>query len=375
MGHIYLRKMNYLIHHNLVEGVNVKGFHLNEECLSCKFGKQKKKSHPSKQVNSINLPLERLHMDLFGPVNVKSVTGEFYCLVVTDDYSRFSWVMFLEHKDETFDYLMVLFKKLENLYKLPIRRIRSDNGTEFKNNKMLEYCNEHGVLHEFSAPYTPQQNGVAERKNRTIIETARTMLSDSKLPVNFWTEAVASAVYTLNRVLIVKKHGKTCFELLNRRKPNLKWLEPFGTQCTVLDPDGKFGAKSLEGYFVGYASPLRRVFIPSMNRIVQAHNVDCQSHTKPVQKPGDQRLFDYENLWNSFNLPEQPSESELNMLFQQLNDDDIQRPVYDEPIFHESQPENEEEIQLEVPVAEPVFDDDGEPGHDEVFQNGDESEA
>ena len=124
-------------------------------------------------------------MDLFGPVNVKSISGDLYCLVVTDDYSRYSWVYFQERKDETFNNLMILFRKLENLYHLPIRRIRSDNETEFKNARMTEFCNDKGVLHEFSAPYTPQQNGVAERKNRTLIETARTMLVDSKLLVSF----------------------------------------------------------------------------------------------------------------------------------------------------------------------------------------------
>ena len=95
--------------------------------------------------------------------------------MVTDDYSRFSWVSFLKSKDETFESLMALFRKIENLYHARISRIRSDNGTEFKNVRMEEYCDERGILQEFSAPYTPQQNGVAERKNRTLIETARTM--------------------------------------------------------------------------------------------------------------------------------------------------------------------------------------------------------
>ena len=93
---------------------------------------------------------------------------------------------------------------------------------------MEEYCNSRGIHHEFSAPYTPQQNGVAERKNRTLIEAAQTMLADSKLPVMFWNEAIYTACYTLNRVLTVKRFGKTSCELINRRKPNLEFLEPFG---------------------------------------------------------------------------------------------------------------------------------------------------
>ncbi|XP_021996029.1 uncharacterized protein LOC110893220 [Helianthus annuus] len=98
MGHIHLRKMNFLVNNDLVEGVNLKSFHLNDDCIECKKGKQTKKSHPKKLLNSIRLPLERLHMDLFGPVNVKSISGDLYCLVVTDDFTRFSWVLFLEKK-------------------------------------------------------------------------------------------------------------------------------------------------------------------------------------------------------------------------------------------------------------------------------------
>jgi hypothetical protein len=220
-------------------------------------------------------------MDLFSPINVKNIANDSYCLVVTDDYSRFSWVMFMATKDETFECVRTLILKVESLYILKVRRIRSDNGTEFKNNQMYIFCNEKGILQEFSAPYTPQQNGVAERKNRTLIEVARSMLADSMLPVKFWNEAVTAACYTLNRVLTVKKYDKTCYELLNNRKPNLKFLELFGSPCTLLDPDGKFGSKVIEGYFVGYASPKKRIFVPSEGRIIEWLNVDFQKYTLP----------------------------------------------------------------------------------------------
>ena len=146
MGHLHVRKMNQLVTHNLVEGVNSKGFHLNDDCVACKKGKQTKKSHPTKLFNSINVPLERLHMDLFGSVNVRSIANDSYCLVVTDDYSRFSWVMFLYTKDETSECVRTLILKVESLYKLKVWRIRSDNGTEFKNNKMYEFCTDKGIL-------------------------------------------------------------------------------------------------------------------------------------------------------------------------------------------------------------------------------------
>ncbi|KAI3786627.1 hypothetical protein L1987_40450 [Smallanthus sonchifolius] len=313
MGHLSLRKMNHLVHKNLVEGVTVKSFHLPDVCVSCKKGKQTKKSHKHKSQHSITIPLELLHMDLFGPINRKSIAGDLYCLVVTDEYSRYSWVMFLKEKSETFEYVEILITKLESLYKLKVRRIRSDNGTEFKNHLMETFCQKLGIHHEFSAPYVPQMNGVAERKNRTLIEAARTMLADSNLPVQFWNEAIANACYTLNRVLVVKRHDKTCFELLHRRKPNLQYLEPFGAPCTMLKKDahGKFNEKVEEGYFLGYSTPNKRVYNKASGNVEEWYHVDVQKYTSPAAGKGLPWMFDYEELFASFNLPPECSDEEV----------------------------------------------------------------
>ncbi|GKC72838.1 putative ribonuclease H-like domain-containing protein, partial [Tanacetum coccineum] len=112
-----------------------------------------------------------------------------YCLVVTDDYTRFSWVFFLRTKDETSEILKNFIKEIENPVDKKVKIIRSDNGTEFKSNVLDEFCREKGIKREYSVARTPQQIGVAERKNRTLIEAARTMLADSKLPTTFWAEA------------------------------------------------------------------------------------------------------------------------------------------------------------------------------------------
>ncbi|GKG10264.1 putative ribonuclease H-like domain-containing protein, partial [Tanacetum coccineum] len=117
-----------------------------------------------------------------------------YCLVVTDDYnySRFTWVFFLTTEDETSEILKNFIKEIENLVDKKVKIIRSDNGTEFKNKVMDDFCREKGIRREYSVARTPQQNGIAERKNRTL---ARTMLADSKLPTTFWAEAVSTACY------------------------------------------------------------------------------------------------------------------------------------------------------------------------------------
>ena len=124
-------------------------------------------------------------MDLFGPINVRSIGHKSYCLVITDDFSRFSWVFFLGSKDETAETLMDFFIQVKNIYGKKIKRIRSDNRTEFKNQALDVFSLSKGIQYHFSAPYKPQQNGVAERKNGTLIEAARTMLVNSKLPVIF----------------------------------------------------------------------------------------------------------------------------------------------------------------------------------------------
>ncbi|KAI3676360.1 hypothetical protein L1987_85966 [Smallanthus sonchifolius] len=156
-------------------------------------------------------------------------------------------------KDETAEILQYLILSLESLCKLKVRRIRNDNGIEFKNNLMELFCLKKGIRHKLSAPYTPQQNGVAERKNRTLIETAWTMLSDAKLPVTFWSEAVNTACHVLNRVLVVKRHNKTCYELINNRPPNLDYLVPFDSPFSLLlqykDRKSKFHSKAVEDVY------------------------------------------------------------------------------------------------------------------------------
>ncbi|GJR28865.1 putative ribonuclease H-like domain-containing protein [Tanacetum coccineum] len=150
------------------------------------LGKQHRASCKKIEERTVREPLELLHMDLFGPVSVESINKKKYCLVVTDDCSKFSWVFFLAYKDETYDMLHDLIVGLENRLRHKVKTIRCDHGTEFKNQLMNEFCAKKGIKREYSIARTPQQNGVAERKNRTLIEAARTMLADSLLPIQFW---------------------------------------------------------------------------------------------------------------------------------------------------------------------------------------------
>ncbi|GJU31232.1 putative ribonuclease H-like domain-containing protein [Tanacetum coccineum] len=306
LGHINFKTMNKLVRGNLVRGLPSKIFENNHTCVACQKGKQHKASCKTKTVSSISQPLQMLHMDLFGPTFVKSLMKKMYCLVVTDDYSRFSWVFFLASKDKTSKILITFITGIENLIDLKVKVIRCDNGTEFKNKVMNQFCEMKGIKREFSVARTPQQNSVVERKNRTLIEAARTMLADSKLPTTFWAEAVNTACYVQNKVLVIKPHNKTPYELFLGRKPALSFMRPFGCPITILnilDHLGKFNGKADEGFFIGYStnSKAYRVF-NSRTRIVEENlHVKFSEETPNITGNGPNWLFDIDALTNSMN--------------------------------------------------------------------------
>ncbi|GJU26326.1 putative ribonuclease H-like domain-containing protein [Tanacetum coccineum] len=250
LGHINFKTMNKLVKGNLVRGLPSKIFENDHSCVACQKGKQHKASCKSKLVTSVSQPLQILHIDLFGPTSVKSIMGKMNCLVVTDDYSRFSWVFFLTKKDETSGILKDFITGIENQLNHKVKIIRCDNRTEFKNYDMNQLCGIKGIKREFSNARTPQQNGVAERKNMTLIEVARTMLADSLLPIPFWAEAVNIACYVQNKVLVTKPHNKTPYELLIGRTPIISFMRPFGYPVTILNTLDYLG-KADEGFLVG----------------------------------------------------------------------------------------------------------------------------
>jgi hypothetical protein len=196
-------------------------------------------------------------MDLFGPVAYLSIEGSKYGLVIVDDFSCFTWVFFLQDKSETQGTLKRFLRRAQNEFELKVKKIRSDNGSEFKNLQVEEYLEEEGIKHEFSAPYTPQQNGVVERKNRTLIDMARTMLGEYKTPERFWSEAVNTTYHAINHLYLHHLLKKTAYELLTGNKPNVSYFRVFGSKCYILVKKGrhsKFAPKAVEGFLLGYDS-------------------------------------------------------------------------------------------------------------------------
>ncbi|GJR73561.1 putative ribonuclease H-like domain-containing protein [Tanacetum coccineum] len=260
LGHVNFKTMNKLVKGNLVRGLPSKTFENDHTCVACQKGKQHKASCKTKHVSSISQHLQILHMDLFGPTSVRSINHKTYCLVVTDDFSR----------------------------------------------EMDEFCGQKGIKREYSVARTPQQNGVAERKNRTLIEAARTMLADSLLPIVFWAEAVNTACYVLNRVLVTKPHNKTPYELIIGRAPSISFMRPFGCPVTILntlDPLGKFDGKAEEGFLVGYSvnSKAFRVFNSQTRKVEENLHVNFLENKPNVAGQGPNWLFDIDSLTNSMN--------------------------------------------------------------------------
>nr|GFC87350.1 ribonuclease H-like domain-containing protein [Tanacetum cinerariifolium] len=186
-----------------------------------------------------------------------------------------------------------------------VKTIRCDNRTKFKNRIMNEFCEMKSIRREFSV-VTPQQNGVAERKNRTLIKAARTMLVDSKLPTTFWPEAVNTACYVQNRVLVIKLHNKTPYELFLGRKPTLSFMRPFGCPVIILntlDHLGKFDGKSDDGFFVGYSinSKAFRVFNTRTKFVEENLRINFLENKPNVVGIRPKWMFDIDTLTMSMN--------------------------------------------------------------------------
>ncbi|GJU38429.1 retrovirus-related pol polyprotein from transposon TNT 1-94 [Tanacetum coccineum] len=264
LSHLNFGAINHLARHGLVRA--------------------KKKPHKPKSEDTNQEKLYLLHMDLCGPMRVASVNGKKYILIIVDDYSRFTWVKCLRSKDEAPDFIIKFLKMIQVRLKVPVRRIRTDNGTEFVNQTLREYYEKVGISHETSVARSPQQNGVVERRNRTLIEAARTMLIYAKAPLFLWAEAVATACYTQNRSIIRLRHGKTPYELLHDKPPDLSFLHVFGALCYPTNDSenlGKLQPKADIGIFIGYAPTKKafRIYNRRTRRIIETIHVDFDELT------------------------------------------------------------------------------------------------
>lgn len=249
----------------------------NFSCEPCKLNKHRRVSfHAIEEIRS-KQPLELLYLDTWGPINVLGKKGERYYLSVTDDYSRRMWVYPMCDKSDAFDIFVRHVNRAETSINLRVKAIRSDNGLEFANHNFVDFCSEKGIKPERTNIYTPMQNGVAERLNRTVLDGARTILYKSGLSKSFWPEAILSFVHVWNR-LCHNGQSKTPIELYTGSKPSVKHLQSFGSTVYVGTPKqlrGKLDPKARKGIMVGYALSTKgyRVWIPELEKVIETCNV------------------------------------------------------------------------------------------------------
>jgi transposase InsO family protein len=217
----------------LVRGLKDVKFEKDKLYSACQAGKQVANTHPTKAYMSTTRVLELLHMDLFRPITYKSLGGNLYCLMIVDDYFRYTWVFFLHDKTKVAACFKKFAKRAQNEFEIKLKKIRSDNGKEFDNTNIEAYYDEVGIKHEVSATYTPQQSGVVERKNQTLITLARTMLDEYNTPEALWAEAINTACYASNHLFLQKFLGKTPYELPNRNKPDVSFFRMFRCKCYI----------------------------------------------------------------------------------------------------------------------------------------------
>nr|GFA06778.1 hypothetical protein [Tanacetum cinerariifolium] len=279
LSHLNFDTINLLSKNDIVVGLPKLKFVKDHICSSCELGKAKRKFFHTKITPSLKRRLQLLHMDLCGPMRVASINGKRYVLVIVDDYSRYTWTHFLTSKDETPEVLIDFLRLVQRGLQAQLRIVRTDKGTEFLNRTLHAYFAAEGILHQTLVARTPEQNGVIKRRNRTLFEAARRMQSAAKVPLFFWAEAIATACFTQNRSLVIPRHEKKPYHIINDRKPSVKFFHIFGSLCCIIR-DGenldKMKGKGDACIFVGYFTQSRayRVFNKRIRVVVETIHVN-----------------------------------------------------------------------------------------------------
>lgn len=256
---------------------NIKFIDMHFVCEACILGKQHRNSF-KKSVNQAKRCGEIIHTDVCGPMSTVSFGGSKYFLLFKDDFSHYRFVYFLKNKDEVFNKMKDFVSMAKNQFNVNIKTIRSDNGTEFTSKNVKQFLTSNGIKHEKTVPYTPEQNGSAEREMRTIVESARSMICAKGLTKRLWAEAVNTATFVLNRSGTSTINDKTPYELWHKKSADLSDFRVFGSEVFVHVPKQlrkKWDAKSEKAFFVGYSDETKgyKVFYREQNKVKMARDV------------------------------------------------------------------------------------------------------
>jgi transposase InsO family protein len=276
-GHLNFRALRELGRKNMVEGMPIVD-RVEQVCDGCTLGKQHRKPFPQSSSFRAAQSLELVHTDLCGQINPPTPGGKSYFLLVVDDHSRYMWVELLKTKDEALLHLKKFKQQAELELGKKLKALRTDRGGEFNSRVFTVFCDETGIKHYTTTPYTPQQNGVVERRNQTVIEMARCMMKSKGVPPRFWGEAVKTAVYILNRAPTKCLQDKTPYEVWHGRKPRVDHMRTFGcvVHVKVAGPGvTKLSDRSTKMVFLGYELGTKgyRAFDPISQRVVVSRDV------------------------------------------------------------------------------------------------------
>lgn len=258
-----------------------------QDCIACLQGKHARDTFRSSSSRAEGV-LDLVHSDVCGPVEVPSLGGSRFFVTFIDDATRKVFVYCLESKGQVTEVYEQFKSLVERQTGRKLKVLRTDNGTEYVNSRMRKSMQRDGIVHQTSCPYTPQQNGVAERMNRTLVEKARCMLNDAQLPKKFWAEAISTAAYIVNRSPSRSLDLVTPEEAWSKQKPNLQHLKVFGSRAMYHIPKQKrrkFDVKSKEGIFFGYADNSKgfRIFNPDSGEVIITRDVVIGDGGRPAK--------------------------------------------------------------------------------------------
>ena len=275
-GHLNFRSLGHLKSKNLVHGIpTIKK--PEKSCKVCMEGKQPRLSFASGVAPRAKHALGVVHSDVCGPFPVASIGGNKYFVSFVDEFTRMTWVSLIKFKHEVFAEFQKFKVKAEKQSGQKLKILRTDGGGEFNSNEFKTFCEENGIEHEVTAPYTPQHNGLAERRNRTLLDMVRSMLKEKKLPHNLWGEAVATACYVLNRCPTKKLKEIVPIQKWTGDKQSVSHLKVFGSVCYKHVPEArrqKLDDRSKVMLLVGYHSTgAYKLYCPETNRIEFSRDV------------------------------------------------------------------------------------------------------
>ncbi|UYV71048.1 hypothetical protein LAZ67_8001527 [Cordylochernes scorpioides] len=277
LGHLNEEYMKQMLKNNSAHNFNTQSQNM-DTCQVCIQAKHPRTPFKPVLYPQSTRPLDLIHIDLIGPIQEESIGGAKYVLTLVDDFSRKIFVEFLSSKLETFDIIRSFIEEIEKEKEIKVKQLRSDNGKEFTNHQMTQYLKGKGIKHQLTNVYTPQQNGISERYNRTLIEGTRALLIDSQLPLRYWAETMSTFAYLKNRTPCKKLGWITPEERFSNRKPTVAHLKIFGCIAYYYvhkHKRGKFQPTAKAGIFVGYSSTRKawRLIDPENENVIETRDV------------------------------------------------------------------------------------------------------